>query len=56
MEKLKEKKQEVNEKANAFALEKVAEEIRKINYGSVTVVIQEGKIVQIDTSTKIRLV
>lgn len=44
-----------NLEANEKALQKLKEEIEKINYGSVTVVIHEGKIVQLDTSTKIRL-
>lgn len=56
MEKVKEKNREANEKANAIALEKVKEEIKKIKYGSVTAVVQEGKIIQIDTNTKIRLI
>lgn len=56
MEKVKEKNSGTNEKANLIALEKVAEEIKKIKYGSVTAVVQEGKIVQIDTNTKIRLI
>lgn len=51
MEKVKEK----NEKANEIALEKIKEEIEKIKYGSVTAVIQDGKVVQVDTNTKIRL-
>lgn len=57
MEKLKEKNQDINEKAstNEFAWKKMKEEIGRIKYGSVTAVIHEGKIVQIDTNTKIRL-
>lgn len=56
MEKRKEKNREANEKANAIALERVKEEIKKIEYGSVTAVVQEGKIIQIDTNTKTRLI
>lgn len=55
MEKINERSRNAYEKANAEALRKMKEEIEKINYGSVTAVIHEGKIVQIDTSTKIRL-
>lgn len=45
-----------NLEANEKAFEKMKEEIEKINYGSVTAVIHEGKIVQLDTNIKMRLV
>lgn len=51
MENAKETIQEANEKA----FKKMKEEVERIRYGSVTAVIQEGRIVQLDTSTKIRL-
>lgn len=36
-------------------LQKIRTEIERIQYGSVTVVIHDGKIVQLDTNTKTRL-
>jgi hypothetical protein len=36
-------------------LVKVAEIIRKINYGTVVLVIQDGKVVQIEMAEKFRL-
>lgn len=36
-------------------LKELEEQLEKIRYGSVTLVIQDGKVVQIDTSTKTRL-
>lgn len=36
-------------------LRKIREYIEKIQYGSVTVVIQDGKIIQIEKSEKIRM-
>lgn len=47
----KNRKCEVSEKQ----LEIIKGEIEKIQYGTVTVVVHEGKIVQVDTSTKLRL-
>lgn len=47
----KEKKHKVEESV----WKELREQIEKIQYGSVTVVIHEGKIVQLDTNTKIRL-
>lgn len=52
MENVKEKKSEANEKA----FQKLREEVEKIEYGSVTAVIHDGKIVQLDTNKKTRLV
>ena len=52
MEKANEKKQETY----AAALEKIEEEIKQIEYGSVTAVIQDGKVIQIDTNKKTRLI
>ena len=52
MDNAKEKKSEMNERA----LKRIREEIEKIQYGSVTAVIQEGKIVQLDTNIKTRLI
>lgn len=52
MGELKDKKTKVDEQT----LLKIREEIEKIQYGSVTVVIHDGRIVQLDTSTKIRLI
>lgn len=51
MENAKEPVQEANEKAFL----KMKEEIEKIAYGSVTAVIHEGRIVQLDINAKIRL-
>lgn len=51
MENVKETVQEANERA----FKKIKEEVERIKYGSVTAVIQEGRIIQIDTNTKIRL-
>lgn len=45
------KKTEISEEV----LEKLKEQIGKIQYGSITLVIHEGKIVQLDTAEKIRL-
>lgn len=53
MENVKEKDRGSNENTTAF--EKMKKEIENIKYGSVTAVIQEGKIVQLDTTAKIRL-
>ncbi|HEX9063173.1 MAG TPA: YezD family protein [Clostridia bacterium] len=36
-------------------IEKLIELINTVNYGSITVTIQEGKIVQIEKSEKLRL-
>ena len=36
-------------------LAKVAEIVRKINYGTVVLVIQDGKVVQIEMAEKFRL-
>lgn len=51
MENGKNRRCEVNEKQ----LKIIKDEIEKIQYGTVTVVVHEGKIVQVDTSTKLRL-
>lgn len=40
---------------SSITLQQIKEEIEKIQFGSVTIVVHEGKIVQIDTSTKKRL-
>lgn len=37
-------------------LDRLMEMIGSIQYGSITLVIQDGKVVQIDTSEKVRLV
>lgn len=42
-------------KLDEATLHRLQEEIEKIQFGSVTVVIHEGKIVQLDTNQKIRL-
>lgn len=52
MGEMKDKKTKVDDQT----LLKIREEIEKIQYGSVTVVIHDGKIVQLDTNTKIRLI
>lgn len=36
-------------------LKKIKEQIEAVQYGSITIVVHEGKVVQIDTNTKIRL-
>lgn len=36
-------------------IKELEEQLEKIRYGSITLVIQDGKVVQIDTSTKTRL-
>lgn len=51
MENAKNRRCEVSEKQ----LKIIKDEIEKIQYGTVTVVVHEGKIVQVDTSTKLRL-
>lgn len=38
-----------------IVLNRIKEQIEKIEYGSVTVVVHDGRVVQLDTSTKIRL-
>lgn len=40
---------------SSITLQQIKEEIEKIQFGSVTIVVHEGKVVQIDTSTKKRL-
>lgn len=45
-----------NIKMDEQVLKKIQEEVRKIQYGSVTIVVHGGKVVQLDTNTKIRLV
>ena len=49
---LNEEKRKMDEKV----LEQIKEKIESIQYGSVTAVVHEGKIVQLDTNVKIRLV
>lgn len=39
-----------------LVMKQIKEQLEKIQYGSVTVVVHEGKIVQLDTNAKIRLV
>lgn len=51
MENEKNRRCEVSEKQ----LKIIKEEIEKIQFGAVTIVVHEGKIVQVDTSTKLRL-
>ena len=41
-------------KVTIYELEKIKEFIETIKYGSVNILIQDGKIVQIDKSEKIR--
>lgn len=36
-------------------LKELEEQLEKIRYGSITLVIQDGRVVQVDTSTKTRL-
>lgn len=36
-------------------MKQVEEQIKKIQYGSVTIVVHEGKVVQLDTNEKIRV-
>lgn len=36
-------------------LKKIAEMIQSIRYGSVTVIVQDGKIIQIDKTEKVRI-
>lgn len=36
-------------------LEQIAKLIKEIKYGTVTIVIQDGKVIQIDKTEKIRL-
>ncbi|MBR1865668.1 MAG: YezD family protein [Lachnospiraceae bacterium] len=43
-------------KLNAELIRQLEEQINKIQYGSVTAVIHDGRVVQIDTSSKIRLI
>lgn len=40
---------------SAADLEKLLESIKHIKYGSVTLVIQDGRVVQIDKNEKVRL-
>lgn len=42
-------------KVTNYELEKIREFIETIKYGSVNIIIQDGKIVQIDKSEKIRV-
>jgi hypothetical protein len=42
-------------KVDAATLQKIQNEVEKIQFGSVTLVVHEGKVVQIDTNYKIRL-
>jgi hypothetical protein len=46
---------ETKTKMDAATLQKIQAEVDKIQFGSVTLVVHEGKIVQIDTNNKIRL-
>lgn len=39
-----------------LVMKQIKEQIEKIQYGSVTVVVHGGKIVQLDTNAKIRLI
>lgn len=48
----RDKKTEVDERL----LQKIREEIEKISYGSLTVIVHDGRVVQLDTNTKIRLI
>lgn len=41
---------------NELVMKQIKEQIEKIQYGSVTVVVHGGKIVQVDTNAKIRLI
>lgn len=45
-----------NNTVEESVLTQIKEQIEKIQYGSVTIVIHEGKIVQLDTNAKVRLV
>lgn len=49
-----ENEKEKNADANEKALQKIKEEIEKIQFGSVTAVIHDGQIIQVDTNTKLR--
>jgi hypothetical protein len=37
-------------------LQQIKKQIEQIRYGSVTIVVHDGKVVQLDTSEKIRLI
>lgn len=47
--------QQNNNEKEKECIEKLIEIINTVNYGSITVTIQEGKIVQIEKSEKLRL-
>ncbi len=49
---MKEKDQTVTDNLN---LKKIAEMIKDIRYGSITVIVQDGKVIQIDKTEKIRI-
>lgn len=49
-------KQKKPGKVNQQLLDQIAEEIEKIQFGTVTVVIHDGRVVQLDMSSKKRLI
>ena len=51
-----EKELKKTNKVNRELLSQLEDQINKVQFGSVTAVIHDGKVVQIDTSNKIRLV
>ena len=49
---MKEKDQTIADHSN---LKMIAEMIKDIRYGSITVIVQDGKVIQIDKTEKVRI-
>lgn len=49
-------KEEKNQKVDEALLKQIREQIEQIQYGSVTIVIHDGRVVQLDQQQKIRLI
>ena len=43
-----------NEVSDAKTWQRIKEQVNKVEYGNVNITIHDGKIVQVETSTKIR--
>ena len=51
-----EKESKKPNKVDPQLLKQIEEQINKVQFGSVTAVIHDGRVVQLDTSNKIRLI